>query len=274
MKISYYHFADCPRFRIPVLDISSFDQEVKSILVESFDRGNSAAYALEQAIKDPSLMSSLVSQVAENLDFQRKNALENVKAETEKEVSLYQQEQETRIKSVEDYLKPTLEQKKVEYTEKKEEADEKLEFYNAAQRSLEEMRAKVQKSLAEVGGIEGYQGIERINSVLQYQLRATAPADSNNSTGKTHTTNLEYQKQEDKKAPKKKKKKELQKAMAIVTAEKNIDPLRNQNTLDQLVNESNSSTEEDLETLLKPSEENSWRRFWKKVWGIFNYNNW
>ena len=283
MRIDYYNFADCTRFRIPALNITSVGEELKAILLQSFDAGTSASYALEQAVNNPELVNSLVSQVAENLEFQRQNALGRVNEEAQRDVAIYQQEQQVKIQSIEDYLNPVIDEKKNVYTQKEKKVEEKTGYYSAAQRSLEKMRAQVQQRLIEVGGIEGYNKIEKINATLQPSQAPYAQVDSSlfpgaNTGGADYKpetkTETGYSNAADQN--KKKKKKELQKALAIATADKTIDPLHDQSSLDELVKENDSEEAEEgnLETMLEQPKESNWKRFWKRVWKIANYRIW
>lgn len=283
MRIDYYHFADCTRFRIPAVNITSVEEDLKALLARSFDQGISADYALEQAINNPQLITALASQVAENLGFQRQNALERVSDEAQKDAAAYQQKQQAKIQSIEGYLNPIVDEKKKEYAQIEKKVEEKTGYYSAAQRSLEEMRARVQQRLAEVGGVEGYHKIEKINASLQSKPEqytqidpaAIANADNGSTNGYQSGNKLKTDYLDSNSKSKKKKKKDLEKALAIATATKKIDPLRDQASLDELVNE-NASPEEDgaLETRLGQPKENSWKSFWKKVWKIANYKIW
>jgi len=278
MKIDYYHFADCARFRVPAIDVLAVGQDLTAILVQSFDQGIPADYALQQVLNNPSVVNNLVSQVAENLDFQRQNALERVNQETQDEVSEYQQEQKSRMQRIDEYLKPTIIQKKSEYDQKQKKVEEKTGYYSAAHRSLEEMRAKVQQRLAEVGGIEGYQKIEQISASLQQSKPGLYTQLDPSVISGTVPDNQYQPKPADQELTKKKKKKkkDLQKALAIATSKKSIDPLRDQASLDDLVKEDSSADEDErLESMLEqPKRESAWKRFWKKVKEVANYKIW
>ena len=191
MRINYYQFADCTRFRIPSVDLTSVDKDLKAILLQSFDQGISADYALEQALNNQDLVQNLASQVAENLQFQQQNALERVNTEVQTAASGYQEEQTGKIQRIDAYLTPIIDQKKGQYQHQQQKVAEKKEFYSAAQRSLEEMRARVQQRLAEVGGLEGYKKIEQIGDSLQqgkYSPASAAPYTSTTATNLTAPT--------------------------------------------------------------------------------------
>ncbi|MBI3334157.1 hypothetical protein HYZ97_01610, partial [Candidatus Pacearchaeota archaeon] len=80
-EIQDYRHADCNLFRTPPLDFSKLDSTLIDTLVSSWKNGYTADNALQKVVEDTSLVRELTKQVAEQLTFQRRTELEQLKSE-------------------------------------------------------------------------------------------------------------------------------------------------------------------------------------------------
>ena len=81
INVKRYARADCTLFRIPPVDVSSVGSIIEKALVQAWEQGTSADYALNSLLSEGSITAKLAQQIAQSLQFQRQRGLEAVDEE-------------------------------------------------------------------------------------------------------------------------------------------------------------------------------------------------
>lgn len=166
MKITDYKNADCPKFRVPAIDLSTLDEAIESTLTSAWEKNYSAKDAMNMLATDPKVKGVIAEKLAENLEFQRQAELQNLRYQRQQEAEKISARIRAQLKEINSTVGKDANLKKKELGKVSEQLTEGREQYSVAQKSLEEMRARVQEQLKYVGGEKGFEKLIQIDEIL------------------------------------------------------------------------------------------------------------
>ncbi len=291
MKINDYKHANCTLFRMPSIDVSVIDKKLEQTIVEAWKNGGQAQQTVDSLMQNSEVLGQLSGQIAQNVEFQKQNALRNSEMEHDERVKAHEEVFSGKINELEDAVEVQTEEQKTKLTQLGQSLQAKQQGYNAAQAQLEEMRARIKKKLGDLGGKQAFEKLINIKETLQkpqtvnpetqtpqtyqtapnplpqttnYQPPTTnytpqtvnrEPQTTSQTSGNVPTLNRDQSKPS--------KLKDLEGALKTVESDGPIDPLNKKTKEYEAVKEAKL---EEKKGLIK--------RFFSKTWELLNYKIW
>ncbi len=237
MSFEKYEKADCTLFRLPPLDLSAADKVIEQAILRAWQQGSAPGAALHEVMADRNLLQDLVKQVAPNLQFQQQHAEEQLEREKAKKVQAYEAEKRKSVGEVTMASSEEIAKQLAVMVNAKQRAEEGRQQYSARMQKLQEMRQRLKKKLGDMGGKEGFERLQLINSMMTGQLayisssayeKMPSEADAMTpapATEEGKTFPLEQKVSAAATAPAVFAVSDLSKALELVTTDKVVDPL-------------------------------------------------
>jgi len=275
MNLEDFRLADCSLFRTPPIDVTAVQRALENALVDAWKQGYSADQALSNVLDNQQIIGSLAEKVSGSLEFQRETALQGAKASEEQVLARYETERQARLQEVATLMET--ERKKQTYEKTSETLVRTNSSYSASQQKLEEMRARVRERLKEVGGVSGFQTLEKIKAAVsstaagyklndkfgtRYALEHKPLGEErellyNQDSNKDGLVNRPFGTVKDQD----KAQAEIKRALKLATSTKKIDPLNHPEKLEKIVGKEEKITDETTEKggLVKRSAKGVWK---------------
>lgn len=161
-----YRYADCTLFRVPPIDIASVRDRIETALAQAWDKGVPAERAIDGIVGNARLTSSLSEQIAPNLEYQRQQALQQVAIKKEDAIRQYDSERDARIMEVEAGVGAVVQQHRQSLEQLQEAVQGEQGLYSASEKKLRELRESVRRQVTEIGGVEGYKTLAKIQEAV------------------------------------------------------------------------------------------------------------
>ncbi len=169
MIIEEYMLADCSLFRNPPLDFSSVKQQVTTVFMEAWEKGNSVESAINTIIEDSVIVDSLKEQIRENFEFQKDHGMKCTEYKKELSVSSHANDRDAKLSEIDKKIGTEVEKKKAKLESFQKELEENNETYNASQLRIKTMRQRVKENLSDIGNTKGKNLLAEMNAtVLEY----------------------------------------------------------------------------------------------------------
>lgn len=288
MGLDDYQKANCALYRLPPIDTSAVASAIELTLVRAWEQGLSADRALHSVLNDQNVVGALTEQVAKHLEYQRRTALMTAKEQSMQSIKQYEEAAAAKLAQVDASYGTVATQKAAAFQHVSDQLAQQNVSYTAAQKKLEELRARVQQRLQEVGGEQGLQALLTIHESVTnpqdstFQQLEAHDQDADSSKSTSQSTAQAYASQEQKGASddssadsssafkkhrsvqqQAKSEQNLEKALQIAMTTDTVDPLKG-DTLEKVVARS-------MQQKKKPGKT---YRFFASVWKILNYKLW
>ncbi|MBI5066208.1 hypothetical protein HZA97_08285 [Candidatus Woesearchaeota archaeon] len=195
MKINDYRHADCKLFRMPSIDVTVIDKQLEKTIVEAWKNGGNAQQTVDNLVQNSEVLGQLSGQIAQNVEFQKQNALRNSEMQHDERVRAHEEVYSGKINELEEVVGAQTEEQKSKLTQLDQSLQEKQQGYTAAQAQLEEMRARIKKKLGDLGGKKAFEKLINIKETMQKPQQQTqqTTAQTTNQGEQSQTTNQEPQ---------------------------------------------------------------------------------
>ena len=162
----HYRRADCTRFRTPPIDTGAVQRQIERMFLDAWQRGMSARDVYREVLSSADITATLTAQVAPNLAFQRAVEVQSITAEVEAERAAYGRQREQTLAVVQERTGQDAEAARQQYEAIQSVKGERAAGYTATAARLEELRERVSRRIAEIGGVEGYHALLEIHGVV------------------------------------------------------------------------------------------------------------
>ena len=160
MKIRDYRHANCELYREPIIDLSSIDPDIVTILMQAWQKGSSPNHAIDYVLGGE-IGEELRARIQPNIALQRKIALGELDAEATAKLEETERDRARRLEQIErNYMERTrpLEE---EAQRTKRYLEEHTTALNATQARMRELHLRINERLRTLGGKSGVERLKR-----------------------------------------------------------------------------------------------------------------
>ena len=245
-SIEDYRKAQCQLYRLPPIDTSGVEEIIQTTLLEAWKNGENIKNVVNNILQNQQVVSRLSEQVSGNLNFQRIVELQNARDQNKTNLEQYALERQEKLKRVDTFLGSGIVTKYKELGEVSRTFQDAEKDYSVTKRKLEELRARVQERLKQVGGEKGVETLLTINNAVTRQ--STYPET------KSYTEDKEELYKKPEKYSNEDTSEKIKDALKYAAKDKRL--------------------KEKLETKIEEEITEEKKGFFRKVWKVLNYKIW
>lgn len=184
MKLEDYRYADCKRFRTPAVDLNVITEQVDKALLEAWQNQQNPQYAIQAIANNEELIKPLVDQIKSDLEYQREMEMQKTKTAAEERLKRIREERLRKSEAVKSQYADKVSEHEQKVAESEQQLSKQNVTYSASKQRLDELRARVRDRLQDIGGQEGYQKLDQIQSTLKPGY-GTQPVKKHEPIGQT-----------------------------------------------------------------------------------------